>query len=275
MRPAQPPAAGDGGRAALTLWLLPAPLLLEAVASLWFGDLAGLLASGGGYALFAAAALLVRRGSAQEAAVRRRPRSIARRLPFKTLGSLLAGVATAVTAYFAADHGVGIALAFGVAAAIGARLYYGADPPLRADALPFGESGDDLDSTLAIAYGRVERIEAIAVALPSREFQQRLRSIARRLAELLGMIEHEPANFALARRFLNVYLDHSLDVMEKYSRVYPRSGGAELEHNFRSLLVDIENTCDEQHRSLLQRDLIDLDVQIEVLSQRLRQDGVR
>jgi hypothetical protein len=243
---------------------------------LWFGDLAGLLASGGGYALFAAAALLVRRGSVQEAAVSRRPRSIARRLPFKTLGSVLAGVATAVTAYFAADHGAGIALAFGVAAAIGTRLYYGADPPLRADALPSGEGGGgDLDSTLAIAYGRVERIEAIAAALPSREFQQRLRSIARRLAELLGMIEHEPANFALARRFLNVYLDHSLDVMEKYSRVYPRSGGAELEHNFRSLLVDIENTCDEQHRSLLQRDLIDLDVQIEVLSQRLRQDGVR
>ncbi|MCU0838340.1 MAG: 5-bromo-4-chloroindolyl phosphate hydrolysis family protein [Rhodospirillales bacterium] len=272
----RPPTVGGGGRWALTLYLLPLPLVLDAVLSLWFGNFHGVLSSSIGYALFVAAAQAVRQGSQQEAAVRRRPRALARRWPWKSLGAVLAGIATAVTAAASAGHDLGVAVAFGVAAGLGARLVYGADPPLRAEAVAGAAgNGDDVQQALATAYGRLDRIEAIAAALPSREFQQRLRTIGRQLATLLAMIEQEPANFALSRRFLNVYLDHSLDVMEKYSRVFPRGASAELEHNFRSLLVDIENTCDQQHRSLVQRDLMDLDVQIEVLSQRLRQDGLR
>jgi 5-bromo-4-chloroindolyl phosphate hydrolysis protein len=259
---------------ALALLLLPSPLLLKAVVSLWSGDLQAILATGGSYALFVVAALLVRRGVVQVEAVRRRPRSIAFRPPWKRLGSLAAGIATAVAAFAAAGHGVAIALVFAVAAAVGVRLFYGADPPLRADGLTVGDAGgDEFERALADANGRLDRIEAIAAGLPSPEFQQRLRNIARLIAELLVIIEDEPANFALARRFLNVYLDSALQVMEKYSRVFPRSGASELEHSFRTLLVDVENTCTAQHQSLLQRDVMDLDVQIEVLSVRLRQEA--
>ncbi len=272
----RPPAIGGSGRWALTLYLLPLPLVLDAVLSLWFGNFNGVLTSSISYALFVAAAQAVRHGSLQEAAVRRRPHAFARRWPWKGLGAVLAGVATAVTAATSAGHDLGVALAFGIAAGLGARLVYGADPPLRVQTMAGVDgNGDELQQALATAYGRLDRIEAIAATLPSREFQQRLRNIGRQLAALLAMIEQEPANFGLSRRFLNVYLDHSLDVMEKYSRVYPRGASAELEHNFRSLLVDIENTCDQQHRSLVQRDLMDLDVQIEVLSQRLRQNGLQ
>jgi hypothetical protein len=40
------------------------------------------------------------------------------------------------------------------------------------------------------------------------------------------------------------------------------------------LLVDMENTCDEQYRKMLEHDVSDLEVRIEVLSARLRQEGV-
>jgi len=40
------------------------------------------------------------------------------------------------------------------------------------------------------------------------------------------------------------------------------------------LLVDMQNTCEEQYGKLLQHDASDLDVQIEVLSDRLRREGV-
>lgn len=265
--------AGGRPRRALALLLLPAPLLLEALFSLWFGDFKGLLGCGGSYALFVTAALLVRAGSRQEVAGR--PPSRARRWPLKLLGSAVAGAATAIAALLGAGHDPAIAFAFGVAAAIGSRLVYGADAPPELAPTAEGVAGEEVAGALAALAEGIGRIEATANRMPLKEFQHRLRNIARHLGQLFRLIEQEPANFPLCRRFLNVYLDQSLKVMEKYARHFPDDSDLELEHNFRSLLVDIENTCDQQHRALLQHRRMELDVQIEVLSQRLRQEGLR
>ena len=49
---------------------------------------------------------------------------------------------------------------------------------------------------------------------------------------------------------------------------------APLEQNFRQLLIDMENTFEQQHQKLIEKDLTSLDVEIEVLNARLKREGV-
>ena len=46
------------------------------------------------------------------------------------------------------------------------------------------------------------------------------------------------------------------------------------EENFRNVLVTIEDTFEEQQRKLLEKDMMDLDVKIEVLTTQLKNEGV-
>ena len=47
-----------------------------------------------------------------------------------------------------------------------------------------------------------------------------------------------------------------------------------MEDNFRNVLVTIEDVFGEQYKKLLENDVLDLDVQIEVLTTQLKREGV-
>lgn len=264
------------GGAALALLLLPLPLLLKAVTSLWGGDFALLLGSGGAYAAFVAAAMLMERGLDAERDQAERRFATGRPLPLKTLAAVLVGLATGLAAFAAAGHGPLIAACFGIAAAIGTLLYYGREPGRRTVGLAGGGEADaEVAAMLAEAYRRLDLIDAAGRDLASIEFKQRLGSIIESIERILKLIEESPRDIRRARKFLKVYLEGAQRITDQYARTHGQVQSAELEHNFRTLLVDMENTCNEQHQKLLQNDLLDLDVQIEVLSARLREEGVR
>ena len=87
-------------------------------------------------------------------------------------------------------------------------------------------------------------------------------------------MEEDPADIRRARRFLNVYLDGAKRVSEGYARTHSRTKQDDLESNFRNVLTTIEDVFDQQHQKLLEHDQLDLDVQIDVLSQQLKKQGV-
>lgn len=60
----------------------------------------------------------------------------------------------------------------------------------------------------------------------------------------------------------------------KFIEAHPKAQTFELEQNYRAMLMDMEQVCKEQHEKLIQNDVFDLDVQIEVLSTRLKREGV-
>src|SRR5512147_634139 len=82
----------------LSLFLLPFPLLLKAVFSLWSGAAASLAATGGSWLLFLAAAILCRRGMQAELMESERPIASRRAPTLKTAGGVLIALATIVTA---------------------------------------------------------------------------------------------------------------------------------------------------------------------------------
>jgi 5-bromo-4-chloroindolyl phosphate hydrolysis protein. len=257
------------------LFALPVPLLLRAIFSLWSGDAAMLGVSSVAFLLLMMAAMLTRRGLHQELDAAARPLTGGRRLPLKTIATAILAVATGFTAFAAAGQSGIVSLAYAIGAAAGYVMLYGSDLPnrrrLRAGAAVEAEQARGV---LAAAYERVAALEQAARALSNREFRDRLGQISLVVRQILSAIEANPADLRRARKFLNVYLDGAQQVAGQYVRTEGFANSPEREQNFRTLLVDIENTCHEQYERLLQHDVLDLDVQIEVLTARLRREGV-
>jgi hypothetical protein len=259
----------------ILLFLLPLPLLFKAVVSLWAGDLAATLGSGIPFAVLLLGALIAREGLVREARYLDRPLAFAPPPPLKAIAAVMVGAGAALAAYAAAGHTLIIAALFGAGALAGTLLYYGADPRRqKVGAAGSGIGGDELGTALKQAYAKLDGINEARKAIPSREFQERLTAIVGETEAILKLIEEDPRDLGRARRFLHVYLDGVLGVTRQYAETHPKTQSLELEQNFRALLMDMETVCKEQRQKLVQNDLLDLDVQIEVLSTRLKREGV-
>lgn len=255
------------------LFVLPIPLLFDALFSLWRGDAGGFVASAGPFALFMTAAVLCRRGQQSAIVEEDRPLLARRSRRLKTAGGVITVIATVLAASLAAGHALPAALAFGAVAALGYFLLYREEEPVPT----MSASGADVEAAAELlreAYARLDSLTAVGRAIPSAEFRQRLESIVTGADRILKLIAQEPGDARRARKFITVYLEGAQRVAEQYARAKPGDHSPERDHNFRTLLVDLENTCDEQYEKLQRRDMLDLDVQIEVLSARLRREGV-
>jgi 5-bromo-4-chloroindolyl phosphate hydrolysis protein len=259
----------------ILLFALPIPLLLKAIGALWGGNLEMVLAAGAAYALCLAGALLTRNGLVNEIERGERPFAMSAPLPLKTAGASLIGIGTAVAAHLAAGQSLVISLLFGIGAIVGTFMAYGFDPKKKVMAAgDHGVGHDHFTHALSQAYAKLDRINETRLRIRSREFQERLGGIVEGSRRILRAIEEDPRDLRRARKFLNVYLDGIEKVSEQYVRTHPKTQTPLLEQNYRNLLVDMENVCNEQYDRLLRNDASDLDVQIEVLSTRLKREGV-
>jgi hypothetical protein len=260
-----------GRIAGLLLLALPLPILLKSVISLWSGDVGTLAATVIAYALFVLGAVLTRRGVQREIAATARP-TTAKGPPLKTLAGVVVGLAAGFTAFAVVGHDALAALAYAFGAAAGYFMVYGAEP--RSARVPGWTGEADARTVLELAYRRLDALEGAGRQITNREFRQRLGNISVIVGKILRVIEENPADVRRTRKFLNVYLEGAQKVALQYARAEAHGPSAEREHSFRTLLVDVENTCHQQYEKLLQHDALDLDVQIEVLSTRLRREGI-
>lgn len=264
-----------GRSAGWILMLLALPLALNAVLALWGGNPLSVLGSAAAFALFIAAGMLARRAADGVADDRGRRVALRRRWPWKRLAGLTTAFATTVAAFAAAGIDPLTAVLYGAGAGAGFFMAYGWREADGAGA-PLPQSaalGDEVRAALAQGYRQLEQIEVARAQLALPEFQSRLSNISAGVERILRSIEADPENLRRARKFLSVYLDGACKVTEQYARTQGEQSSVEREQNFRTLLVDMENTCQEQYEKLQKREMLDLDVQIEVLSQRLRREG--
>jgi 5-bromo-4-chloroindolyl phosphate hydrolysis protein len=251
------------------------PLLLAAIIALGAGNLVAVLAEGGAFSLYMLGATLTRRGirSAHQGPALR----YARRSPVspRNLGAFLVTLATGITAYFAVGHGLFESIAFGAVALLAFHLLYGLEPLTPQRIALGGENEDErVVQALAEAEQRILSIEQAARAIGNPELRERLGRIGAQGRQILGQIERRPRDLRRARKFLTVYLEGAQQVTQGYADTHRLADSRALEQNFRTVLVTIEDVFAEQQKRLLDTDVMDLDVQIEVLTKQLKREGI-
>lgn len=251
------------------------PLLFAAVAALLGGNALGMAVSLGLFALYAFAVFLIRQGLEAEEAYEDRTYASPPSLPRKLLGSLGLGGATVLTGLFGWDIGVFQSLGMGILAAGASVLTFGLDPMRAKGEISLsGVTPHMVEEAIAEAEERIEGIDRAAADIIDAPLRDRLAKITARGRDILARIEQDPSDLRRARKFLKVYLDGALEATRKYARSQHDLDDSEMYLKFRSLLDDMQATFDQQYDKLLTNDRIDLDVEIDVLAERLNRETV-
>jgi 5-bromo-4-chloroindolyl phosphate hydrolysis protein len=263
-------------RRGFLLFFLPLPLVAAFLESLPAGNLARLTYHLLALVLFFGGAAVARMGFQQEAAFIRRKVASAPRVPLKTLGACMVSAGTFVCALFSAGYTLAYSIALALLTFAGFYLAYGLDPR-RDKVVAAGSHGlttEQVVKALEEAEGKILKIEQAARRIRNLEMSERLRRIGKQARKVLDVIEEDPRDLRRARKFLYVYLDGAQRVSEGYAHTHEKTQSAELEGNFRKVLGTIEDVFIEQHQRLIENDVLDLDVQIEVLSTQMKREGV-
>ena len=271
----RPGPAFDGrrtraGARANMLFLAPLPLLILAFTREPVG-LAFNLAAFGALML---GARLTREGLVAEEAYE--ARTIARRpvLPRKILGSLLTGAGLAVASY-GVGQGVPLSALF-AALGFGLHLFAFGSDPLRDKGLegvdPFqtdrvARAVDEAEKHLSAMSEAIARTGDPAIRRRVERFQTTARAMFR-------TVEQDPRDRPATRRYLGVYLLGARDASVKFADLYARNRDPSVRADYEALLDDLEQSFAARTEKLMIDDRTDLDVEIEVLRDRLARDGV-
>jgi 5-bromo-4-chloroindolyl phosphate hydrolysis protein len=256
------------------LFLLPLPLLIAIVAALVADDTKRLALSAGALACFWTAGVLVWRGLASEMRYLLGEQIDLDRIPRKLL-SAVATAGGAALAALAAGHSPIGAATFATVGAVGHLCFYGLNTRARRVTVT-PVAGLDVASVtgqLEHAHRRLRAIEAASRTIAVPEFRNRLARIIALGRQILDEIARDPRHASRTRRFLNLFLDSTQHITEEYARTHQGLRSRPLEDNFRTLLIEMEHAFSEQHRKLLDSGAVSLDVDIDVLNARLKQEA--
>jgi hypothetical protein len=274
---AEPPRGGyrgarrtrAGGRVNM-LFIAPLPLAVRAFTSGPTGLALNLTALG----LLLLAAWLTREGIlAQEAYEARR---IAKRpaIPRKIFASVLTGLGLGVAAH-AAQGGIAGPVIYAIAGAALHSFAFGLDP-LR-DKTSEGLDTFQTDRVARVVDRAEEYLRAMTHAIATtrdRDLEARLERFQTSVRDMLRTVEDDPRDLTQARKFLGVYLMGARDASVKYADLATRAPNPEAREKYLALLSDLEQNFTAKTRALMADSSTDLDIEIEVLRDRLEREGV-
>lgn len=220
------------------------------------------------------AAWLLQHGLRAEAAYHLR--RVARRpaLPRKMLGSVLTGLGVSVAAY-AGDSGVIGSILYGIAA-LGLHVAaFGIDPlkDKRMEGVDAFQQDrvarvvDEAEAYLATMAAQIATLDDRQLVTRVSAFQ----AIARRM---ITTVEKDPRDLTGARKYLGVYLMGARDATIKFVDLYTHTKDADVHAKYAALLDDLEQNFIARTDKMLVDDRSDMDIEINVLRDRLRREGV-
>jgi hypothetical protein len=279
--PASPAAPFRGRRArqvslrARLMFLLPLPLFFAGLGAIGRGDAAEMLAEVGGFAALMLGAWLLNEGLRAEAAYDARKVAKPPSIPRKLFAAALAGLAVFGVGWVSMGQPMLGALAFGLVAGGAHVAAFGLDPMRRKGM----EGVDDFASErVARAVDRAEELVRgtldAAARIGDRPLEARIERLCGQAREVFRAVEDDPRDLGRARTFLTVYLMGLRDATAKFADIYARSRDRKARADYEALLADLETSFGAHRTTLLIEDRSDLDVEIEVLRERLRQDGL-
>lgn len=260
-------AAGSRGR------LLYAPPIVLVVTSLGAGP-AVLVTALAGAGVLTLAAWLLQEGLRAQAAYD--ARKIARRpvLPRKMLASALTGLGVALAALTGDSDIMGSAL-YGLAALALHVAAFGIDP--LADKQVAGLDRFQQDRVARVvdeAEAHLTQMAAAIASLNDRRLIARVAGFQQVARRMIATVEADPRDLTGARRYLGVYLMGARDATAKFVEITRRGHDAEARAKYEALLTDLEQNFAARTEKMLVDDHADMDIEINVLRDRLQREGV-
>lgn len=267
---APPPKAG--GFWSRAMFFAPAPLLFSIYGEILRGDAVGIATELGAGAALILAAQSLREGLKAEAAWHARASAARPPIPRKVIASLLTALGVGVLAGAAWGLGPVAGGAYGILAGVVHCAAFGIDP-LRAKGLAAARGGDAKRANEALAEAEALITDTLSAArrLGDQGLAGRVRALCASARPVLVQIEQDPRDLHRARRFLSITLTGARDATVKYARLGVED--PDLRAAFVSLLTQLETSFAKQSARLTADDRAELEIEIEVLSDRLRQDG--
>ena len=258
-----------GGRAKL----LYVPGVILAATSLNEGAAALVIALVGA-GILTLAAWLLQEGLEAEAAYH--ARKVARRpaLPRKMLATALTGLGVAVAAYLG-DSGIVGSVLYGIAAGGLHTATFGIDPmkDKRMDGVDTFQQ-DRVARVVDEAEAHLTTMRAQIDALSDRRLTERVEEFQVIARRMIRTVEEDPRDLTGARKYLSVYLMGARDATTKFVDLYRRNKDADARASFEALLVDLEQNFAARTEKMLLDDRSDMDIEINVLRDRLQREGV-
>jgi hypothetical protein len=180
--------------------------------------------------------------------------------------SWLMAAGTGLAAGLAGDLGTPMSLIMGAGALFGTRMMYQAlpetapPPPPEPPPPPPAPPGPIEESR-----ARLARIEAVA----ARRADPKLQGVASAMEGVLDDLTAHPDRLPQARRFLAVHLDGLERITDRLE------AGAAPPPGLPSLLDELSRTAGELRERLTREESAALEIQVKVLSDRLREEGFR
>ncbi|WOI55611.1 5-bromo-4-chloroindolyl phosphate hydrolysis family protein [Palleronia sp. LCG004] len=249
------------------LFIAPVPLVFRAFGSDPMGLFLNLLAFGA----LMGAAWLTREGLRAEDAYD--ARAVARRptLPRKLLGAGITGGGLALAGLAGGDPVA--AVIFAVLGVVLHVLAFGPDP-MRDKGGPGLDrfQSDRIARAVDEAEAYLAEMRRLIEPLGDRGLSSRVEGFSATARRLFRLVEADPRELSGARRWLGVYLLGARDATEKFAALYSRRRDKDARADYVALLDDLETGFARRTETMLLDDRSDLDVEIEVLRDRLARE---
>ncbi|WP_347936347.1 5-bromo-4-chloroindolyl phosphate hydrolysis family protein [Amylibacter sp. IMCC11727] len=258
------------------LFIAPMPLLFSGIGEMRRGDATGMLVEFGALVILLLAAWLLRDGLIAEAAYNERKVARPPAIPRKLFANGLTGLGVFIAGAFATGDGMMAALVFALIAMAAHAFSFGFDPMRKKGMEGMSEFETE---RVAKAVDKAEGIlsETIAASrrIGDRRIESRVETLATSVREMFRAVEDDPRDLSGARKFLGVYLMGARDATIKFADLYSKRRDADAKTKYESLLTDLEASFNTQRETMMLDNRTDLDVEIEVLRDRLKQEGLK
>ena len=276
-----PPASRFSGRKArsfswrvLGLYIAPSGLILPGLEGLFTADMAKVLWAVCPYILLILSAWLTGQGLKAEAAFNERTIAKPPAFPRKTFAAALTGASLFIVCWLGIDLNMLIAMFYG-ALGVGAHLATFGFDPMKAKGV-VGLPDEELDRVAAKldqAERVVEETASAANGLRDRGLEKRIDALAYAARDILREIQSDPRDLRRSRRFLSVHLVGLRDATVKYADAHAKGAAGDLRDRYAALLGELETSFGAHREALLSNDQTELEVEIDVLRDRLKYES--
>lgn len=255
-----------------TRWIMAAgtPFLLTA----FFQDPTGLATSLAGFGTLAAGMWMTREGLTAEAAYDARRTARRPALPRKLIGGVLTGLGLAVGAVEpGAFAGAGV---IGVTGALLHWFSFGPDP-MRDKGMEGvdGFQQDRVARVVAEADASLTQMHEAILRTRDAALEAEVRAFTATARKLIRRVEDDPRELTAARRWLGVYLTGARDATVKFADLYAQTRDGNARAAWIALMADLKTNFAARSDAVIEGNRTDMEIEIEVLRDRLAREGVR